>query len=102
MSRRNYATQKQAAEYLGVTERTVRQMIGDGRLIGYRSGKRLVRVDLDEVDAAMVPFGGGAVGSESSPPTRSRKDAAPPGRIPAGGSGGSSAPGSGETSGGAA
>lgn len=59
-NRRRYATLAQAAEYLGVTDRTVRQMIADGRLTGYRSGKRLVRVDLNEVDAAMQPFGGAA------------------------------------------
>ena len=57
--RRRYATQADAAEYLGVTPRTIRQMIADGRLTGYRSGTRLVRVDLNELDAAMVPFGGG-------------------------------------------
>ncbi|ELP45597.1 DNA-binding protein, excisionase family [Mycobacterium avium subsp. paratuberculosis S5] len=33
-------------------------MIADGRLAGYRSGNRLVRVDLNELDAAMKPFGG--------------------------------------------
>jgi excisionase family DNA binding protein len=49
-----------AAEYLQVTDRTIRQMIADGRLTGYRSGNRLVRVDLNEVDAAMRPFGGAA------------------------------------------
>lgn len=59
-TRRRYAKLAEAAEYLGVTDRTIRQMIADGRLIGYRSGKRLVRVDLDEIDAAMQPFGGGA------------------------------------------
>lgn len=57
---RKYGKISEAAEYLGVTERTIRQMIADGRLTGYRSGKRLVRVDLNEVDAAMKPFGGGA------------------------------------------
>ncbi len=60
---RNYATLKQAAEYLGVTDRTIRQMIADGRITGYRNGNRLVRVDLNEVDAAMTPFGGGANGA---------------------------------------
>ena len=55
---RRYATLTQAAEYLGVTDRTIRQMIADGRLTGYRSGPRLVRVDLNEVDTAMRPFGG--------------------------------------------
>lgn len=57
---RNYATLKQAAEYLGVTDRTIRQMIADGRLTGYRNGPRLIRVDLNEIDAVMQPFGGAA------------------------------------------
>ena len=58
--RRRYIKMADAAEYLQVTERTIRQMIADGRLTGYRSGKRLVRVDLNEIDAAMRPFGGAA------------------------------------------
>ncbi|BCP00705.1 excisionase family DNA-binding protein [Mycobacterium intracellulare] len=58
--RRRYAKQAEAAEYLQVTERTIRQMIADGRLTGYRCGTRLVRVDLNEVDAVMKPFGGAA------------------------------------------
>lgn len=57
---RRYGKISEAAEYLGVTERTIRQMIADGRLTGYRCGTRLVRVDLDEVDAVMQPFGGAA------------------------------------------
>lgn len=57
---RRYITILQAAEYLGVTDRTVRQMIADGRLRGYRSGSRLVRLRVDEIDAAMTPFGGAA------------------------------------------
>jgi excisionase family DNA binding protein len=56
--RHRYITILQAAEYLGVTDRTIRQMIADGRLTGYRNGNRLVRVDLNEIDAAMQPFGG--------------------------------------------
>jgi excisionase family DNA binding protein len=55
---RRYAKIAEAAEYLDVTTRTVHQMIADGRLTGYRSGPRLVRVDLNEIDAAMQPFGG--------------------------------------------
>lgn len=57
---RKYGKLSEAAEYLGVTERTIRQMIADGRLTGYRSGTRLVRVDLNEIDEAMRPFGGAA------------------------------------------
>lgn len=55
---RRYAKLKEAATYLHVTERTIRQMIAEGRLTGYRNGSRLVRVDLNEIDAAMQPFGG--------------------------------------------
>lgn len=57
---RRYGSTQQAADYLGVTTRTIRQMIADGRLTGYRCGARLVRVDLNEIDAAMRPFGGAA------------------------------------------
>lgn len=59
-ARRRYAKLKAAAEYIDVTERTIRTMIADGRLTGYRSGTKIVRVDLDELDAAMTPFGGAA------------------------------------------
>ncbi len=57
---RRYVSISDAAEYLGVTTRTIRQMIADGRLVGYRCGPRLVRLDLNEIDAAMQPFGGAA------------------------------------------
>lgn len=57
---RAYVSITDAAEYLGVTTRTIRQMIADGRLRGYRSGTRLVRLRLNEIDAAMQPFGGSA------------------------------------------
>ncbi|KEF99972.1 MULTISPECIES: excisionase family DNA-binding protein [Mycobacterium] len=53
-----YVSIADAADYLGVTTRTIRQMIADGRLRGYRSGHRLVRLRIDEIDAAMQPFGG--------------------------------------------
>lgn len=57
---RRWASIQEAAEHLGVTDRTIRQMIADSRLRGYRSGRRLIRLDLNEVDAAMKPFGGAA------------------------------------------
>lgn len=60
VQRRRYVKIAEAAEYLQVTDRTIRQMIADGRLTGYRSGGRLVRLDLNEIDAAMQPFGGAA------------------------------------------
>jgi excisionase family DNA binding protein len=57
---RRWASLKDAAEYLGVTDRTIRQWITEGKFCGYRCNARLVRVDLNEVDAAMQPFGGDA------------------------------------------
>lgn len=41
-------------------ERTIREMIDDGRLAGYRCGARLIHVDLNEIDDAMRPYGGAA------------------------------------------
>jgi hypothetical protein len=35
-------------------------MITDGKIRGYRTNQRLVRVDLNEIDAALQPFGGAA------------------------------------------
>ena len=58
--RRRYISISDAAEYLDVTTRTIRQMIADGRLTGYRSGPKLIRLDLNEIDAAMIAFGGAA------------------------------------------
>jgi excisionase family DNA binding protein len=49
-----------AAEYLGVSDKTVRRMIASGRLTGYRVGNRIIRVDLDEVEALLrrIPAAG--------------------------------------------
>jgi excisionase family DNA binding protein len=57
---RAYVSITEAADYLGVTTRTIRQMIADGRLTGYRNGPRLIRLDRNEIDAAMQPVGGSA------------------------------------------
>lgn len=43
---------------MGVTDRTIRQWIAEGRITGYRINARLIRIDLNELDAAMQPFGG--------------------------------------------
>ncbi len=56
---RRYISIVEAADYLGVSDRTIRTMIGDGRLRGYRMKKNFIRLDLNEIDAAMTPYGGG-------------------------------------------
>jgi excisionase family DNA binding protein len=53
-----YISRAKAAELIGVTPRTLDNMIRDGRLTGYRLGPRTVRLNRAEVEAALVPFGG--------------------------------------------
>lgn len=65
--RRGYLPQTDAAQYLGVTTRTIRSMVADGRLVGYRAGPRLVRYKIADLDAAMQPFGAIAADSRCSP-----------------------------------
>ena len=53
---RRFVTLDIAAEYLSVDKRTVRNFIAQGRLAGYRTGPRLIRVDLNEIDAMLRPI----------------------------------------------
>ncbi len=59
---RRWASLDAAAEYLGVSTKTLRRMIAAGTVTGYRAGPRLLRVDLNELDAALsrIPGGGAA------------------------------------------
>jgi excisionase family DNA binding protein len=43
------------ADHYGVTKKTVRNMIADGRLRAYRLGPRIIRFRLNEVEAALTP-----------------------------------------------
>jgi len=45
-----------AAEYLGVSTKTIRRWIADGLISGYRAGPKLIRVDLTELDAMLRPI----------------------------------------------
>jgi excisionase family DNA binding protein len=53
---RRYVTIAETAEYLQVSDRTVRRLIADGELTGYRMGRsrRTIRVDLNEVDEQLM------------------------------------------------
>ncbi|WCS20121.1 helix-turn-helix domain-containing protein [Mycobacterium marinum] len=56
---RRWASLKQAAEYLGLKEdRTIRGHIAAGLYPAYRLNERVVRVDLNDIDAVMRPIGG--------------------------------------------
>lgn len=50
-TRTRWLTQQQAADELGVSVRTLRRMIAEGDLPGYRAGARLIRVKQSDIDA---------------------------------------------------
>lgn len=53
---RRWLNQAEAADYLGVTERTIRRYISIGALTGRQlPGSRLIRLDRHELDAALKP-----------------------------------------------
>ena len=53
---RRYITIAETAEYLQVSTHTVRRLIADGELNGYRMGRsgRTIRVDLNEIDEQLM------------------------------------------------
>jgi excisionase family DNA binding protein len=53
---RRYITVAEAAEYLQISDRTVRRLIRDDELSGYRMGssRRVIRVDLNEIDEQLM------------------------------------------------
>ena len=62
---RRYRSIQQGAEYLGVSTVTLRRMIARGEIHGYRVSGKIIRVDLNELDAMLrtIPsatFGGDA------------------------------------------
>ena len=44
------------AEHIGVSEKTLRRLVASGRITGYRFGPRLIRLDLNELDAMLRPI----------------------------------------------
>lgn len=60
--RRHLVGIAQASEYADVNPRTIRRWIAAGHLRGYRVGPRLLKVDLNDVDAMLqpIPTSGGA------------------------------------------
>lgn len=54
--KRELVTLEVAAQYLGVSPKTVRQWISEGKLTGYRLGNRMLRVDQNELDGLLRPL----------------------------------------------
>ena len=58
---RRWLSQQEAADYIGVTNRTIRNYIRTGAIKGRRlPGSRLIRIDRHELDAALRPVPSGA------------------------------------------
>lgn len=55
---RRLASIPDAAQYAAVSPKTIRRWIAAGRLDGYRAGPRLIRVDLNQLDATLTPVVG--------------------------------------------
>ncbi|ORJ57777.1 helix-turn-helix domain-containing protein [Mycobacterium simiae] len=53
---RRYITVSEAAEYLRISDRTVRRLRADGELTRYPHGRsrRVIRVDLNEIDDELM------------------------------------------------
>lgn len=60
-----YVTLKAGAEYLSITEQTIRRYIANGTIPGYRIGKRSLRVDRHDLDALLTPVPSARRGGES-------------------------------------
>lgn len=50
---RPWATVHEAALYLKVSDKTIRAQIRSGKIPAHRLGPTLIRIDLDELDAAL-------------------------------------------------
>ncbi|KXF88353.1 excisionase [Rhodococcus ruber Chol-4] len=53
-SQRRLVSIPAAADEYGVCTKTLRRWIAAGRITGYRFGPRMIRVDLDEIEQAVL------------------------------------------------
>lgn len=55
-----YVTETAAGEYLGVTGRTIRRWVSEGKLKAYRAPSGRYRFRVSDLDAALTPVPNGA------------------------------------------
>ncbi|MBA3719857.1 MAG: excisionase family DNA-binding protein [Nocardioidaceae bacterium] len=51
---RRMVSPQEAARRYNVSTKSIRRRVADGSITGYRVGPRLIRLDLDEVEAALL------------------------------------------------
>ena len=81
---RRYISIPEAAEYLGISTKFVRNLIAEGEIKGYRIGSyarhRTIRVDLDEIDEKLMQPIGPYWNDPSGRPRKRRDDTPVPDR----------------------
>lgn len=55
MTIRRWATKEEVAEHIRVSVKTVQRMTARGELTAHSVGPRLIRYDLNEIDATLTP-----------------------------------------------
>jgi excisionase family DNA binding protein len=53
---RRLITMREACERVSVSDDTIRRRIAAGQLTGYKFGPRILRIDVDELDACFRPI----------------------------------------------
>jgi excisionase family DNA binding protein len=71
---RRWASRAHAAAYAGISERTLDDLINKGELRAYRLGPKMIRIDLGDLDALMVPLDGPAGRLPVRPTVRTFRD----------------------------
>jgi excisionase family DNA binding protein len=51
---KKFISARQVAQTYGISTRTILRYLSEGRLKGYRVGPKLIRLDADEVERALV------------------------------------------------
>lgn len=46
----------EAADYYGISQRSIRRLIAEGQLPAYRVGKRQIRIKVSDLDALATPI----------------------------------------------
>jgi len=51
---KKYGSARQAADLVGVSTRTIHRYVAEGRIRAFRCGPKLIRLDLNEVERALI------------------------------------------------